>query len=153
MGLQMHKLETAQFGSLIYRDSDVYRFPLGLPGFEDRYDFVLVERPEFSPILFLQSTEQGSLRFACAPVQIIDPGYKPSLSEIEAGLLEPGSLRVVLGILTFPESHPPTINLLAPVVLNPETRVGVQSIQLESGYRAAHPLHVEDSEPVEAACS
>lgn len=146
-----HRLETTQFGLLDYTGADVYRFPFGLPGFEDLHSFVLVERSEFSPIVFLQSTEHGPLRFACVPVQVLDPGYTPVLCESEAAVLEPGSQRVVLGILTFPDSQPPTVNLLAPVILNPETRAGVQSIQMESGYPAAHRLH--GAAPLEAACS
>ena len=146
-----HRIETTQFGALDYSDGDVYRFPFGLPGFEDRQSFLLVERAEFSPIVFLQSTEQGSLRFACAPIHVIDSCYSAVLCENEAALLEPGSPLLTLGILTFTESRPPTVNLLAPVILNLETRVGVQSIQLESGYSAAHLLH--DRASVEATCS
>ena len=147
----LHRLETTQFGPLDYSDGDVYRFPFGLPGFEDRQSFLLVERAEFAPLVFLQSTEQGSLRFACAPIQAIDPHYSAVLGENEAALLEPGSPLLTFGILTFSEASPPTVNLLAPVVLNGQTHVGVQSIQLESGYSAAHLLH--DRAPEEATCS
>ena len=147
----MHRIETTQFGPLEYHASDVYRFPLGLPGFEDRQTFVLVERAEFSPIVFLQSTEEGSLRFPCAPIHLIDPDFLPVPSEPEAAILGTGSPWAVLGILTFTEHDSPTVNLLAPVVLNPQTHTGIQSIQPESPYTAAHRLHGPAVE--EAACS
>jgi flagellar assembly factor FliW len=36
--------------------------------------------------------------------------------------------------------EPPTVNLLAPVIVNLRDRIGIQVIQTQSGYSHRHPL-------------
>jgi flagellar assembly factor FliW len=137
-----------------HRTEHAFDFPLGLPGFESERQFLLLEKREFNPLLILQSAARPELRFVCAPVQLLDSNYRLELAEDEAVLLgcgapgcdsEPGTPRTLLqlAILTFPENGPPTANLLAPLVLKPETLRGVQSIQSLSDYSERHPLRRE----------
>ena len=51
----MPVLESPSLGPLEYRDEDVIRFPLGLPGFEQESLFLLVSRPDDAPVVYLQS--------------------------------------------------------------------------------------------------
>lgn len=120
-----------------------YRFPAGIPAFENHLRFRLVENPRFAPIVLLESEIDPAVRFACAPVELIAPGYQLELSEEELELLgrpAAGSALIVLAILTFHEGSPPTANLLAPVVLNPAAGVGLQSVQYNSSYSHIHPV-------------
>jgi flagellar assembly factor FliW len=119
-----------------------YQFPRGIPAFEHVTRFSLVENPFFTPLVVLESETVPPLRFACAPVACLMPDYHLELSEEESALLgscEPSRL-LVFAILTFREDAPPTANLLAPIVLNPASGAGLQSVQANLRYSHIHPL-------------
>lgn len=126
-----------------------FDFPAGLPAFEQERRFRLVENPEFAPLVLLQSTNTPSLRFVCAPAALLDPAYRPETSEEDEALLGRGAgvassgRLICLAILTFPESGPPTANLMAPILLDPMTRRGVQCVQSSPRYSHCHPLRRE----------
>lgn len=123
-----------------------YRFPFGIPAFEHLTGFRLLESPAWAPLAVLESESDPPVRFACAPVRLLMPGYRLELSEAEMSALEcsgRGSELVLLAILTFTEGRPPTANLLAPLVLNPEACTGVQSVQTHAAYSHVHPLRQE----------
>ncbi len=123
-----------------------YRFPFGIPAFEHLTAFRLLENPAWAPLAVLESESEPPVRFACAPVRLIEPDYRLELSEAEKAALAisaPGPELIVLAILTFAAGRPPTANLLAPVVLNPATGAGVQSVQADASYSHIHPLRQE----------
>jgi flagellar assembly factor FliW len=127
---------------------EIFDFPGGLPSFEQDERFQLSRREGLDPLLFLESARDGGPRFICVPAAVADPGYTVRLDEdAAAGLgLPPGEHTaraadfLVLSLLTFKEGAPPTANLLAPVVLNPERKRGAQIIQFETDYPVAAPL-------------
>jgi len=147
-------LKTKNFGPIEYEAEDVIEFPRGLPAFEEERRFLLVEGPAERPVVFLQSVEREELAFICLPVRAVVPDYRLAASpedleevgwkgEAEAGS-ESGLL--CLAIVTVREGEAPTANLMAPVVINPETRRGVQAIQTETPYSHRHPLGVGGEE-------
>lgn len=123
-----------------------YRFPSGIPAFEDLTAFRLLENPAWAPLAVLESETEPPVRFACAPIKLLMPDYRLELSPEEEAALEcpaGGAELILLAILTFAEGRPPTANLLAPVVLNPGARTGVQSVQAHAAYSHVHPLRRE----------
>ncbi|MCL4793772.1 MAG: flagellar assembly protein FliW [Bryobacteraceae bacterium] len=126
---------------------ELFYFPGGLPGFEDQREFRLSRREGLDPLLFLDAPDGGP-SFIGAPVDVVSPGYRLALDETAAGelALEAGVFPAAGGaflavvLLTFVPGEPPTANLLGPLVLNPEARLGAQVIQLDSGYGVAHPV-------------
>lgn len=123
-----------------------YRFPAGIPAFENHVRFRLVENPRFAPIVVLESEIDPAVRFACAPLRLLAPDYQLELSPEELELLghpADASRLLLLAILTFREGRPPTANLLAPVVLNPDARAGLQSVQCNPAHSHLHPLREE----------
>ncbi len=125
-----------------------YQFPRGIPAFEHIRRFCLIENPAHAPLVVLEGDCQPPVRFACIPMQWLMPDYRLELADEEAAQLgpcsAPGGL-ILLAVLTFREGLAPTANLLAPVVLNPETRVGLQSVQAHLPYSHLHPLRQEPS--------
>lgn len=124
----------------------VYRFPFGIPAFEHLTSFRFIQNPAWAPLAVLESESEPAVRFPCAPVRLLMPDYRLELSDEEAAALPwPGSESglLLLAILTFPHGGPPTANLLAPVVLNPGSRTGVQSVQAHLPYSHLHPLRQE----------
>lgn len=124
----------------------IYRFPFGIPAFEHVKTFRLIQDPAWAPLAVLESDSQPPLRFACAPVRLLMPDYRLELSEEEKAALQwsgPEDGLLLFALLTFPQAGPPTANLLAPVVLNPGARLGVQSVQAHFPYSHLHPLRQE----------
>lgn len=119
-----------------------YHFPHGIPAFESVTRFRLVENPIHAPLVVLEAETGPPLCFACAPVNCLALDYRLELTEEEAALLgpfEPSGL-LVFAILTLREGAVPTANLLAPIVLNPVSRIGLQSVQASQLYSHVHPL-------------
>jgi flagellar assembly factor FliW len=147
---------TKQFGTIEYRNEETVEFPLGLPAFEQERKFLLLQRPETGPVVFLQSLGQAGLCFVTLPLLVVDPSYQLSVSAEDLrilGLTEPflrgeqpeiGREIEALAIMSVTNSRP-TANLLAPVIVNISPRgrrlpaIGVQAIRLDSQYSHEHP--------------
>lgn len=156
----MPLVDTRRFGPLEYDESWVVTFPSGLPGFERQTRFLLLERPEWAPIVFLQSlleqSEDGvGLCFLAAPAGTLDPSYSLSMTREDLQRLSldeepqpiPGDRVLCLALLCAPENGPLTGNLLAPVVVNLRTRIAVQAVRADGRYSHQHTI------PAEPACS
>ncbi|MBL8175154.1 MAG: flagellar assembly protein FliW [Bryobacterales bacterium] len=134
-------LETPRFGKVEYGEEAVVEFAEGLPAFEADTKFVLIEPPETSPVVFLQSLVHVELCFTTVPAVCVDKGFqlKAAEADLEAiGGMSPDLL--CLAILTLREDRTPTANLMAPVVIHRRTRQARQVIQYDSGYLFEHPI-------------
>ena len=144
----MPSLETRHFGVIAYQAEELIEFPGGLPGFEQQRSFVAIEQPETRPLVFLQSVAEPALCFLALPVLAIDPSYRLSIPSEDLRILGlPGERQPAIGaevlclaIVSVAEGRSPTANLLAPIVVNLESRRAVQAIQTESGYSHQTPL-------------
>jgi flagellar assembly factor FliW len=143
----MDRCLTKRFGWVEYSEEAVVEFPLGLPAFEEERRFVLIERPDTAPIIFLQSLRTDGLCFLSVPVQTLVPHYQLTLGAEEEEILGPAVQEdlLCLVLLTLPEAGPPTANLKAPVVIHRRDRRAVQVIQTGSPYSFAQPLCGEPS--------
>ncbi len=140
----MLRCASREFGVIEYDTSTLISFPRGLPGFESERLFVPIEREATKPVLFLQSLVSPDLCFLTLPVEAIDPNYRIALSVDDLNVIgiaaeADKSLRC-LALVCAGEKGSPTVNLLGPLVINPETRQGVQAIRDDSDYSVQHPL-------------
>ena len=146
-------INTKNLGRISYEPKSAIEFPLGLPGFEDRRQFLAITFPHTNPLVFLQSVEDPDLCFITAPVRSIDPGYRLAVHEEDLASLgldvsrQPaiGADVLCLAVVSVRESGP-TANLLAPIVVNIANLKAVQAIAAESGYSHQHPV-VAEPEP------
>jgi len=152
----MPQAATLHFGAVDYEDRNVIEFPAGLPGFEDESRFVMIEREETAPVIFLQSLRTTELAFLTLPAAMVDPDYELAATpeDVEAlGLPtapEVGRDFLCLTILTLTESEPPAANLKAPVIVNLHTREAWQIISMQPHHSARHLLALPVTEP--ASC-
>lgn len=152
----MPSLETKSFGTIAFESRDAIEFPRGLPGFEDRRRFLAIRQERARPLVFLQSLEDPGLCFITTPVLAVDPRFRLKLSEEdrEAIGLSPvrrpriGKNVWALGVIAVRETGP-TVNLLAPLVINLRSLRAVQAVMRDSSYSHRHAL----PQPVEAVCS
>lgn len=162
----MPLVQTRRFGLLECADSSILTFSAGLPGFEDQTRFALVEQPSLTPIVFLQSLERAELCFVAAPVEALLANYDLAMTSEDLERLalntsrQPSPGREVLCLaLLCAESNgaaasdgraakngPVTANLLAPVVVNLETRAAVQAVRADARYSHRHKLVAEPNE-------
>jgi flagellar assembly factor FliW len=152
----MDTFDTKHFGRITFEAADSIEFPRGLPGFEDRRRFVAIRQERATPLVFLQSLEDPELCFITAPVLTVDPAYKLKLSEEDratAGLSSIRRPRIgkdvwALAVVAVRETGP-TVNLLAPLVVNLRSLRAVQAVMQDSAYSHQHALR----EPAVALCS
>ena len=158
----MPRIHTRCFGQVEYSSGAVFEFPDGMPGFETQHAFVFLERPAAHPFIFMQSVSSAKLCFILLPVLAADPKYKLRLADedlIALGLPAGKQPRIgkdvlcaVLVCAAGEERPDPTINLLAPIVVNLKRRIGIQAIQTQSGYPCRQPLIPPDRQEELAAC-
>ncbi|HEY6392719.1 MAG TPA: flagellar assembly protein FliW [Bryobacteraceae bacterium] len=138
----MPLLQTKYFGPLPYRAESVFNFPAGLPSFDEERSFVPIELPESSPLIFLQSLARPSLCFLTLPILVVDRGYRLAVSSEDLAELDldpdhqPELARdvLVLALVSLHDGFSATANLMAPIVVNLNTRRALQAIRRDSAY-------------------
>jgi flagellar assembly factor FliW len=148
----MPNVQTKFFGELEYQGEDLFRFPSGLPGFEDHRSFVFLKKPGLEPLMFLQSLCNRSLCFILLPIGTIDRNFQLELTQDEIreiGLVPErtpviGDDILCAALVCTGEGKVPTANLMAPVVVNLHNNIGMQVIHPESRYSHLHPLALGD---------
>jgi flagellar assembly factor FliW len=135
----MPQCKTRYFGELEYDCQATVEFRGGIPGFEDERLFVLIERPDLKPLVFMQSLATPGLCFLTLPVFTVVPDYRLELLDVDRCELDLPTNAVIgqdvacLVIGTIREESV-TVNLLAPLVIDLKTGRAVQAILSESGY-------------------
>ena len=154
--LLTQRCATRYFGPVEYDEPSVLRFPDGIPAFEQDRRFLIVRQPVSEPLVFLQSLEHQDVCFATLPAPAARQDFQLNLAPEDLDALgldtgrQPalGSDVLCLAILSITENAPPTVNLLAPVVVNLRTLCARQAIQVDSPYSHQEPLL-----SAEAVCS
>ena len=144
----MPTLECPSVGRIDYAEREVLDFPAGLPAFETLRRFVLARVEKFSPFLILASLDSPGVRFVCVPIGLLDPAYRFELTPEESAAVGlPGGeysadrpIPLLLAIVTLPGAGAATANLASPVVIDMESRRGVQVILSASRYSHAAAL-------------
>ncbi|MEZ5404575.1 MAG: flagellar assembly protein FliW [Bryobacteraceae bacterium] len=130
-------LQSEHLGQIEYDPADVIHFPQGLPAFEGEREFLALDVPGKAPLVFLQSVSSPGLTFITLPPACIDPGYRLELPEDTPFLDAPLTVLVIVSIGRQGEV---TANLLAPVVIDKNTRNAMQVVMAGSNYPVQHPL-------------
>lgn len=139
----MIKLTSTRFGELEIDEEDIIQFPLGIPGFEDKHQWILVG-DDNNAIMWMHSTEDGGLAL---PVTTPDSVRSDYNAQIPREALEPvgdvmeGDVAILI-VITIPPDRPwdMTANLKAPIVVNKMNRVAMQTIALNDDYDFRCPV-------------
>lgn len=137
-------VETRNFGLLVVQPEQILEFRPGLLGFAEYTRYVLIERPQDAPFLWLQSVERPDLAFVVVDPILFFPHYQPArrsqvLKEVEAQ--SPEEVKVLV-IVTIPPGRPQemTANLMGPLVINLRTRRGRQVVLEDQRFSHRQPL-------------
>jgi flagellar assembly factor FliW len=150
----MPTFDTKYFGTVSYQAGAVVEFPLGLPGFEEQRRFLALHDENTKPLVFLQSLADAGLCFITLPVGCVDAEYRLRVSDEDLSQLgftagyqpEIGTEIACLIVISLQETGP-TVNLLAPVIINLHSLKAVQAIAPESDYSHQHPLVASETVP------
>lgn len=129
--------------------SKIITFADGIPAFEDEKEYFLFPLEEGSPFFYLKSANSDLCLLMADPFNFF-PDYQidfpdPLLDILGAG--ESTSGLMVFCILTLgKEFKDTTANLMAPVIINAESRKGMQFIPQKSEYLLRQRLFPDRSE-------
>lgn len=138
------KTQTKYFGEIEYDQDDIVTFPVGMFGFEEEHEFLLIPfEGSCETLLSLQSLQTPALAFTVMTPFSLLPDYSPELqpSELKAlGVSENGELGYyVLCAVKNPVADS-TVNLKCPIAINVDTRMARQVILETDRYEMRHPL-------------
>lgn len=121
--------------------NDIIAFPAGLPGFEQCRSFVLMaaEGTEFQ---CLSSVDGPPASFVVVDPRRVLPEFRCQLSDADRHSLQagPDTTLLWLSMVMLEEGGAVTVNLRAPIVINPERMLGQQVIPYQCIYPLRHVL-------------
>lgn len=142
------KLKTRHFGEINIDEDKIIEFEEGLPGFPDDKQFILLENLDDvaedgarGVFYWLQSTSDGNVAFILMDACSVMPHYNPLVNRDEIASLGEYDEEeyLIYNVVVLPDKvKNMSVNLLAPVVINPNTRRGKQVIALNDEYTVHH---------------
>lgn len=135
------QLETTRFGPIDIDPDAVITFTQPIIGFQEFRRFVVLPGPENSALKWLQSTESGELAFILFNPFTAVPDYTVALGHSELTELAVSSVDEldIFTLLVVPQDRAQVrTNLKAPVLINPKSRLGKQTILEKSDYPIRH---------------
>lgn len=137
------KIETTRFGIMDIPEDQIVTLKGGLLGFSECTRFALVPEVTDSPFQWLQSLDMPSLALAVADPAKIPLDYHFSLEDSavqDLGSIQLEDFHVFVVVTGGDTLQDFTVNLLGPILINKNTRLGRQIVLTDSTYRSDHPL-------------
>lgn len=138
------KIDSSLLGEIEFDANYIITFPQGIPGFEDQKEYILLPMDEKGLYFYFHSVNNPDLcLLLCEPFSffpdyevIIDDEYLSSI-----GIKEEGQDMSIYLVLTIPKDYKlTTANLIAPLVINPKNRQGIQYIVPKTTYTTRHHI-------------
>lgn len=149
------ELETTRFGTINIQADDIITFEDGLVGLSQYRRFVLIRHDSEGPFWWLQSVEEPSFAMLLIDPWYFCADYEVVLSDADAEKLQmrEETPKAVLTTVSIPPGNPHamTANLLAPLVINTEMRIGRQVILDDERYHTRHQILQEMWRSMQAA--
>lgn len=123
----------------------VIDFVAPMPGFPDDRRFVLVRLEDTGMLYALTSVDSAGLRFLVVPPAQFFPDYAPEIDDdalAALGVSDGDGLLVLLVVTAGDGVEDATVNLMAPIVLDQQSRRAVQLVLSRSGLSVRQKLVV-----------
>lgn len=124
----------------------VWTFPQGILGFSEEKKFAVVPYKPDSPFSFLQSVSEPSLTFLVVSPFDFFKDYEFEFNDQvaeELGVGQNNAPQIMNLVTLIDKPEDMTVNLLAPIIINRETRQAVQIVLEQQTYTTSHRLFPE----------
>ena len=143
-------LNTKNFGPIEIDEQKIIHFPEGILGFETEKQFVIINNEdEENPFHWLQSINNPDLAFVIINPFFAYPNYDIVIPETaqEKLKIEDEKDVIVYSILVVPEDmEKMTANLLGPIIINMNEKLGKQVILDDDRYTTKHYIFKQSTE-------
>jgi flagellar assembly factor FliW len=145
---------TTRFGIVETEDSKLLCFDEGLPGFAGARRFVILPHKPIdgttSPFKWLQCIDEPALALPIMNPWLADPTYSPTIPGIalaKLGITDVATQSRIYSVVTIPRNNPSaaTVNLVAPVLINKQSRNAMQVILSQERFSLRMPLSLPTS--------
>jgi flagellar assembly factor FliW len=147
-------MEFPRFGSCTFTESDIIRFPWGLPGFANLRRWIALNVEEQSSFVWLQSLDDVNVALPTVDPYYIFEDYDPKLPAYATAALEienPSDFTILCVVVVTENAQDMTMNLFAPIIINLRTQTGRQIVLENSGFSVRQPMPRKQSAiPIEA---
>jgi flagellar assembly factor FliW len=135
------RVSTLGFGVVDVPETCLLHFPDGIHGFPHMRRCCLLPHPDSPGVRWLQCIDDPALVFLTVEPYLAFTDYQIELSAADADALGLTDARdaAVLALVTA-SNRGATANLLAPIIINTQTRSARQVILEASGYHTKHPI-------------
>jgi flagellar assembly factor FliW len=137
------EVSSSRFGSIQAPQNKIITMERPILGFESLKSFCLIEREEYRPFVWMQSTDKPDIAFVLANPLIFFPEYHIEVhsKEIaELGVTDTSSVETWV-IITIPENpQEMSANLQGPIIMNVDNRKAKQLVLVNSDYTVRHEL-------------
>ena len=135
------EIESTRFGRMLVDDDRIITFPSGLLGFPNHTRFALIQTGEENYFLWLQSIDEPGLAFVVADPATFFKDYDvPVREEAQRDLALTDPKFVQVFVICNKVGDWLTGNLLGPLVVNAENRLGIQVVLTEKRWTTRQPL-------------
>lgn len=125
----------SRFGQIEVDPNTIIHFPLGIPGFEECKNYKLLHEDSNEPkVLWLQSLDDQTVLFTLIEAERLGLNYMLTLSDEECESIELKSAddAKLFLILSRPEGQDISANTRAPLVINLQSRKGLQKLDVKA---------------------
>lgn len=134
---------TSRFGKISFSSKEVYYFSKGIYGFPQEKKFFFLKLKEYEPFLWLQSIEKPDLAILLIDPFIFLRDYKPEIPKKELEFIKVQDLKkakIYVTVTLSGKLRQSTLNLLSPLMINTEKRLGKQVVLKSGDYKIQHSI-------------
>ncbi len=140
------KVQTSRFGEIEVPAETLITFPEGIIGFRDATRFVIFDCGDEGIFKWLQSCDRPEIAFVICEAGLITRNYQIVMGEKERDLLqlekqEDAAVCLIMMIPNDPLQA--TANLLGPIIMNAETRLGMQLVLVNPEYSTRYRVFAD----------
>ena len=139
------KVKTKAYGTIEVDEQQRISFPQGLYGFETLKDYALLDADR-QPFYWLQSVDAEEIAFILINPFLFRPDYEMDIDNEtlhSIGVTDPGKA-LIFSIVTVPgDEGPITANLQGPLVINRDSRLGLQAVLTDLRWKTKHDIMAE----------
>jgi flagellar assembly factor FliW len=135
-------IHTAVLGPVEVGPESFLTFPDGLVGYEAQREYALVASAEYAPFRWLLGFAEPGVSFPLLESASYVPGYAPVVSTADRralGALEGDPVRLYV-VASLSDDGQLSVNLRAPVAVNPARRLARQIVLADARWKVDHPL-------------